>query len=711
MSNSAEARGDVDIDIMRLAAALWERRFMMIAITLAAGLIAFLFASSLAPVYRGESRVLIEEREAAITRAGEGLSRDAMLDEQAIASQVEVIRAADSIREVVRELDLASRAEFDPAAQPSIVNDIMVFLGAADDPLEEASIDRAVAAFREKLQVYQIQNSRVIAIEFSSEDPQLAAEVANALARVYLQIQSGAKLTSNSNATAWLEPEIADLRERVRTAEAKIADYRAESDLYLVAQNDTLVARQLSDIAGELAQVRSERADAEARAANARQALEAGRSVDTVSSVLDSGLIQRLREQQVALQSQIADLSTTLLGNHPRIRGLRAQLSAIDDQIAGEVRKALASLETNAEVARLREAELAGQLEVIKASSAQADAEGVELRALEREAAAERQLLETYLARYREAISRGDPNALPADARIIASAVPASEPYYPKVLPITIVVMVAALLIQMIIVLLAELFSGRALRPAAGELPVTAMATTGQASGNLHTALPAPLDAGQGTGAPAAAPRVDVADEDEEDFSPAAIAAILSARRAHLVAGLSPEGDRASVGMVYLARSLAAASKRVLLVDMTGSGAPGRMMLGTAQPAGITNLLCGGVTIAETIQADQESGADVIPLGNADPERAMRGASRLHMIIEAVGDAYDVVIVECGSTHIDSVVRMLGGADLNIVLSVIDPDEDLVPRELEALYRAGFDDALLMLAEDDGLGARRDSAA
>ncbi|GLQ39007.1 chain-length determining protein [Rhizobium albus] len=733
MSGNLSSRGDVDIDLAGLAAALWARKFAIAASVLIVGALTYFTTSSMAPLYRSEARILIEERGSALSRTGEGgQTRDLVLDEQAIASQVEVIRSSDLLREVITELDLGSRAEFDPAGQPSMIGDLLVLLGIGSDPIDDSAQQRVLEAVRENLQVYQVQNSRVIAIEFSSQDPELAAAVANGLAGAYLQVQSGAKLDSNADAAAWLEPEIAELRGRVRDAEAKVAAFRADNGLLLVTENNTLVTRQLSDLTTELSQVRAQRADAEARAANVRSALESGQSVDAVSSVVDSPLLQRLRERQSEIEGQISDLSITLLDNHPRIRSLRSQLSGIGTQLNEEVRKALANLEANAAVARLREAELTEQLDVLKQSSAQAGADEVELRALEREARAERDLLETYLARFRETVSRGDANALPADARIISRAGVASEPYFPKVIPAVIVAMLATALIHMIIILLIELFSGRALRERVvvdemreetTPLEPGRIATTGTATASLARqpltasaqAVPAAAPAHpaepltQPAQAIAKAAALPVA-EDEEDFSVDGVAAALISKRVQVVAGISPEGDAATLGAVLLARAVSDRGHRVLTIDMTGAGLPGATMAGAGLP-GITDLLCGSVSIAESIHADYASSADIIPLGTADPETAMRGASRIAMIIEALSDAYDTIIVECGSTEITAVQKMLADRPITVVMSVVDPDAPIIAEEFEALVEAGYDDALIMLVDEDGPQSTRSNAA
>src|SRR5690606_8524751 len=106
-----------------------------------------------------------------------------------------------------------------------------------------------------------------------------------------------------------------------------------------------------------------------------------------------------------------------------------------DAQMRAEVAKVLRGIESEAENMRSREAELVAELSGTKAAVASAGEAEVELRALEREAAAERALLESYLTRYREAAARADSSYMPADARIFSRATVPFEPYYPKVLP------------------------------------------------------------------------------------------------------------------------------------------------------------------------------------------------------------------------------------------------------------------------------------
>src|SRR6201999_1271373 len=71
-----------------------------------------------------------------------------------------------------------------------------------------------------------------------------------------------------------------------------------------------------------------------------------------------------------------------------------------------------------------------------------------QLRALEREAKAQRDLLESYLARYREANTRENIDAAPADGRIISRASVSNAPAYPKKFPIVLIATLATLMLS-----------------------------------------------------------------------------------------------------------------------------------------------------------------------------------------------------------------------------------------------------------------------
>ena len=711
MAGSYGSQQDVDIDLGGLFGAIWRKRTQVLLATALCGGLAFAAASLVTPTYRSETRLLIETREPTFTTNDRAAGREQpVFDELGIASQVQVLKSADLIKQVARNMQLHELEEFDPTAQPSALSDILVLFGLKNNPLDLAPEERVLDEFVKKLVVYQVEKSRVIAIEFTSEDPKLAAEIPNEMAKVYLSLQSGAKLDTNSEASRWLEPEIANLREKVREAEEKVAAYRASADLLPTGENGTFAVKQLTDISTELARVRTEKASAEARAQSVGNVLENGGAPDTLAAVVGSPMIQRLKESESQIRAQISDLSTSLLEGHPRIKGLRSQLDGIRDQIRAETRKILASLQSEANVAKLREQQLLQQLNRLKADSARAGEEEVGLKALEREAAAQRQLLETYLARYREATSRNERGATPADARVISSASEPTEVHFPKVLPVTIVGAVAGFILSAIAILLAELFSGRALKPTmTGEaLPAARREEPTEATANEDARPVGHADSvlSEERSAPAPSLLAGLPDEEEEDapppasaeedFSVAAVAGHMIENSVAVAVSVSPSGDRGSTAAVMLARTIAEEGRKTVMIDLTGSACPTRLMAESSRLPGITDLLVGDAAFGEIIHGDRLSDAHIIPRGNADIRRAMRGIDRLSMIIDALSDAYDTVLVECGSADVEGVRRLSRTTETEIILSLPGAQEDEIVDLISAFGDAGYSEILLL---------------
>lgn len=702
MSGVQTTQPDLDVDLRALFRSVmgaWRRNLFIAALAAA---IAVAASSFLSPKYYAESRLLIETRESSYTRPNNTANDNPpILDEVGVASQVELLGSADLLKQVALELDLASREEFDVNDGLSAAGRLMALFGLTADPAMIPPEERVLQAIRDRLDIYKVENSRVIVVGFSSTDPQLAAAMPRAITDAYVSMQREAKHQSTAAATEWLEQEIEDLRQRVQEAEGRVAAFRAQSDLLVGQDNAPLATQQLSELSSELSRVRAARSSAEARAVSIRNALGRGLASDALPDVLSSPLVQRLRERQVGLQAELADLSTTLLENHPRIKSLRSQLRGLDGQIEAEVRRILQGLNTEMETARIREGELEAELNVLKARSARAGEQQVELRALEREAAAQRELLESYLTRHREAAARRDRNYQPADARVFEDAIVPAEPYFPKLVPIGIAAFAGTLLLLIIATLLRELFSGRAMRvpQMAGPVETVVMPEIAPAR------EPVAVVEKEARDAPEAPPRIE---PEEEPAQPAFSGSSVEGIADHLIATgarraifVSPEGDEAAAVSVLVAREVADAGLRVLFLDLTASGAASRPMLDGVRLPGITNLLASEAQFTGIIHSDNYSDCDVIPVGTADPARAMRAVERLPIIMESLTTAYDLVVVECGQADAAG-VRRLAVPGTEVLVSVIDDPGEQVAAIIDDLRASGYE--RLRLVSPRGLG-------
>src|SRR5438552_7903475 len=426
-----------EIDVRALGRALWRKRGLIIALTLMAAAIAFVAVNLMTSRYRSEARVLIETRDNIFTRpdAEKAVDRGATVDQEAVTSQVQLILSRDLARDIIRKLKLSERPEFDPVLRgTSFVRTLLGLSGVIKDPMSQTPEERVLKSYFDRLAAFQVEKSRVIAIEFDSEDPELAAQAANAIAEGYLALKQSAKQDQTRAAGLWLSGEIENLRSKVAEAESRVEQYRSTSNLFVGTNNTTLSNQQLGDLNGQVASARAQKADAEAKARIIRDILRTG-TPGEFPDITNSELLRRLAEQRVTLRAQLAEQSSTLLDQHPRIKELRAQIADLERQMRSEADRLARSLENDAKLASSKVDELSSALDQLKRQAASTNEQDVQLRALERDAKSQRDLLESYLAKYREASTRDSIGAASADARIISTAIVSTTPAWPKKLP------------------------------------------------------------------------------------------------------------------------------------------------------------------------------------------------------------------------------------------------------------------------------------
>src|SRR5262249_17359835 len=465
-ANRSKAMSVADeLDLKAVGRAVLRKKFWVIGPTILVAILTFSAVNMMTPRYKSEARILIEGRENVYPRPeAEKLADRDRVDPETVTSQVQLVLSRDLARKVIQDLKLGERAEFDPMIHGvSPLRHLMSLVGIGKDPLKMTAEERALEAYYERLTAFPVDKSRVISVEFSSADPELAALAANAVAQAYLELQQSAKQDQTRMASQWLGSEIDGLRKRVAEAEAKVEDFRARSNLFVGTNNTTLSSQQLGELNTQLGLARSQKADAEAKAKMIRSLLKSGQPLES-SDIVNSELLRRLAEQGATLRAALAEQSATLLGNHPRIKELKAQIADLDGQIHREGEKLVRSLENDARIAGARVESLGASLDQLKRQAATTGEQDVQLRALEREAKAQRDLLESYLAKYREANARDSLSLAPGEARVISRAIMSSTPSFPKKVPIIVIATMATFLLSLAFIPTGELLAGNVYR-------------------------------------------------------------------------------------------------------------------------------------------------------------------------------------------------------------------------------------------------------
>jgi polysaccharide biosynthesis transport protein len=632
--NNSPAR---DLDMPALGAALWRKRWQIIVPTLLTVPGAFIVVQLITPKYFSEARILVESRSNVYLRPdADKITIDPTIDAEAVASQAQIILSRDLALEVIKKLRLGDLPEFDSTLNGvSPIQSILGMLGLVKDPLSLTHEERVLNAYYDRLTVSPLEKSRIINVDFLSQDPELAARVANAIAEAYLERQRQATQDQAKSAGDWLAGQIETMRQKVEAAEAKVEDFRAKSNLLVGINNTMLSQQQLGDVNAQVAAARAVQADAEAKATLIRDMIKSGKPIES-SDVLNSELIRRLNEQRVTLRAQLAEQSSTLLDNHPRIKELRAQIADLDGQIRNEAETVARSFENDAKLAGARMTQQIATLDQLKNQAASTNEQDVQLRGLERDAKSQRDLLESYLGKYREATSHDTINSAPADARIVSRATVSNVPAYPKKLRTILIATIAMLTMSSGLVITREILAAPG-----GVVPLRREPAL--AAADDEPVVPAArLNAV--TGARRSEPRRAA----EIPIGAIADAAYdlnrLGVRR---IAGAVP-GKNISQAAVKLARALAEES-RVILVGLTSGETAMRAISNEPSADGLAELAHGMASFRDIITKDRLSPLHLIAPGHASTDRLqILGARGIVTAFDALAHSYDHIVIDAG---------------------------------------------------------------
>lgn len=695
-----------DLDLHALGRALSRKRSWIVVPTVLALTLSLIGVNLVTARYKSEARILVDGRDNVFLRPnGERDPERSALDAEAVTSQVQLLLSRDLAREIIKKNKLAELPEFDPVLQGfSPLKSLLALIGIGRDPFTLTPEERVLEAYYDRFTAYAVDKSRVIVIEFQSRDPELAARVANSIAEGYLVLQQSARQEQAKSASAWLSGEIENLRKKVAEAEAHVEDFRSKSSLFIGTNNTSLSNQQMGELNTQLNNARALKADTETKARLIREMLQGGRPIEA-SEVLNSELIRRLSEQRVTLRAQLAEQSSTLLDNHPRIKELKAQLADLDRQLREEASKVSRSLDNDARVAGGRVEALSASLDQLKKQASSSNGQDVQLRALEREAKAQRDLLESYLAKYREATARENIEGAPADGRIISRATVSNTPAYPKKLPIVLIATLATLLLSSGLVITAELLRmsapravARAFAPAVAAIrkPAPEPVVEEAAEDEPEVAAPRELAIEPPPTPPPvfSEPRSKVASAAGEiDRLAERLCDAGAAAHKLTILGTAP-GESVTLTALTLARSMARQA-RVVVVDLVGFSPMLAAVSADPGAPGLAELMRGEASFAQIITKDRLSRVQLVSAGRPDFDRAQLQSPRLTLAIDALLRVYDHVVLDAGSA-VDLPAELLSAQAQAIVVPDAAMAQNARAVMVDQLKAAGFSDVTML---------------
>ena len=458
--------GEQSIDVRHLLEVVLRHKWQIIGFAFLMGLLAVVGVMLITPQYKAGATILIEAQEANVVSIDEVYGLE-MRNQQYYDTQFEILKSRPIAEAVIENTGLASREETSPLGEGA---GLLTKLGHklrskladlfASDDIDSAGrdLESVVRSYQKRLEVEPVGKTQLVNIFFESPDPAVAAEMANAHARAYIDSILDARVEVTQSASSWMSRRVEDLKSKLVVSEQALQSYREQEGLIDSQGVQTLPAKEIDELTSRLVQARRDLSEARI----VYQQTRAGAGGDegglgSVPTILSDQAVRGFRDAEAKAEQRVAELAKRYGPKHPQMLAAQSELAKASQTLARAQRSVAGSIEAKYRAAQSDVAQLERELASAKQQFQVVGRKQARLTELRREVDVNRQLYDLFYNRMQEMAQTDDLKSV--NARIMSPAILPVRPFSPKKQLIIAMVVAVSGLIGIIFAFLNESFN------------------------------------------------------------------------------------------------------------------------------------------------------------------------------------------------------------------------------------------------------------
>jgi succinoglycan biosynthesis transport protein ExoP len=582
----------------------------------------------LVPIYESTATVDIDRQMPSAIIGQESTRPMASDSDQFLATQIKLIQSDAVLRPVVAQYQLQTEdAEGSPDVNAPKISD-------SDDP----------PVLLKDLKVVRPVNTYLLLISYRSTNPKLAANVANATARSYLEHTYEIRFKSSAGLSTFMERQLEELKAKMETSSAALAQFERELNVISPEEKTSILSSRLLQLNTEYTNAQGDRVRKESAYSSV-----AGGSIEAAQVSSQGESLKKLSEQMDLQQQKFVEVKSHFGPNHPEYYKASLQITELARQLEQAKQNIVHRVEAEYRESVTREAMLGKAVAETKTEFDALNARSFEYQAKKRDAEGDKTLYEELVRKIREAsINSGFQNNT---IRIADTARPARKPVFPNIRLNVLLASLISLLLASGFTVLADMLSNTVRDPVEISRSLsTEVVGTLPAVKEWH-GRPSRLGVGVN---PASTPFRQVAlrtintfDEAIRTLRNSILLTDFDRRiRTLLVTSSSPSEGKSTIA-ANLALAHAEQGHRTLLIDGDLRRPSIHRRFDLSPTCGLSNVLSSGVAWRSVLVSSETLATlDILPVGPPSRRAADMVGSRLALILEEAAGEYDLVVLD-----------------------------------------------------------------
>ncbi len=628
--SSGSPETESEVPELRLSHYLWilrRHKWKLLAFVVFCVASTLLVSARLTPIYEAVASIDID-RQAPAGIIGQDSARLPTADaDQFLATQIKTIQSDSVLRPVVQQFHLAAH-EGD----------------TLDNNLPSSRVQNAPVKL-ERLKVTRPPNTYLLLVSYRSPDPELAANVANAVVQSYILHTYNIRFTAAAGLSTFMEKQLEELKAQMERSSAALAEFERDLSVINPDEKTSILSARLLQINTEFTNAQGDRVRKQA----AYDSVKSG-SLEAAQASTQGEQLRKLADRLDEAREKFAVIKSQYGAGHPEYKKAASQVAELETQFASLKTNITQRVSLEYQEAVNRETMLKQAVADVKTEFDRINARSFEYKAVKQEADADKGLYNELVRKIKEAgINSSFQNS---SIRLSDSARPPLKPVFPDLQMNGLLAFLFSLLLGAGAVILADQMDNSIRDPeqvqrelkteVLGSLPIVR---------SWHDKLPLVSRNSTGSNAVVKASRgssqVGAFEEAVRTLRDSILLSDLKRRpRSLLITSATPREGKTTTAL-HLAIAHSSQGRKTLLIDadLRRPGIHDRFRISNDQ--GLSTVARGEVEWRAALQKSENyPELDVLTAGPASRRAADRLGTVLDKLLSEAETEYDLVIVD-----------------------------------------------------------------
>ena len=324
-----------------------------------------LFSFLTKSIYRASALMVIEKEQSTSPLTGERMNYESYVSESlTFNTHFKLITSRPVLAKLIMnlKLDQVDREKEKLLGGNPLIEllsgfkkNLYLLFGKDQTPTLEEKLSNLIEKLQRKINIEEVRDTRILNLLVEDHDPALARDIANHLAKVYIEFNIDNRLKSSRNTLSWMSAQVYEMKKKLEDAEEEFQAYKQNEKLFSIAGKQKVIDQKIAEFNDAYLQTRNKRLELDAKLAELGRSLQSKGSIIHVRSLVKNDLIENLYAQLLESEVELTRLGKVFKEKHPKIIQIESKINQTQKKLDEELEKVMENLRAERTVLYNRE--------------------------------------------------------------------------------------------------------------------------------------------------------------------------------------------------------------------------------------------------------------------------------------------------------------------------------------------------------------------